>query len=219
MLSLRGASSMIAVRVEAGPGKPARENIKRSLGCALGRDCYAQKDQLDLGPVEDLAEYSGEDFRVSFSVIYGGRFFGGPTMLTTTTEEDWTIVLKLFKASRSRRGDKGRGDRKFLEDPVLFRGSQHHVAGDLQKGGRTGGTIADWSVWQASDLGCGGGAGRRICKKAGGRGAWSSAFSGGGYCGAGGGWCVVRDGGLIVRRACGRERKRDGARVAKTGWM
>ena len=27
-------------------------------------------------------------------------------MLTTMTEEDWTIVLKLFEASRSRRGDK-----------------------------------------------------------------------------------------------------------------
>ena len=33
-------------------------------------------------------------------------------MLTTMTEEDWTIVLKLFEASRSRRGDKGRDDRK-----------------------------------------------------------------------------------------------------------
>ena len=36
-------------------------------------------------------------------------------MLTTMTEEDWTIVLKLFEASRSRRGDKGRDDRRFLE--------------------------------------------------------------------------------------------------------
>ena len=36
-------------------------------------------------------------------------------MLTMMTEEDWTIVLKLFEASRSRRGDKGRDDRKFLE--------------------------------------------------------------------------------------------------------
>ena len=33
-------------------------------------------------------------------------------MLTTMTEEDWTIVLKLFAASRSRRGDKGRDDRR-----------------------------------------------------------------------------------------------------------
>jgi transposase len=36
-------------------------------------------------------------------------------MLTTMTEEDWTIVLQVFRASRSRRGDKGRDDRKFLE--------------------------------------------------------------------------------------------------------
>jgi transposase len=36
-------------------------------------------------------------------------------MLTTMTEEDWTIVLQVFTASRSRRGDKGRDDRKFLE--------------------------------------------------------------------------------------------------------
>ena len=36
-------------------------------------------------------------------------------MLTAMTEEDWTIVLRVFAASRSRRGDKGRNDRKFLE--------------------------------------------------------------------------------------------------------
>jgi hypothetical protein len=36
-------------------------------------------------------------------------------MLTTMTEDDWTIVLQVFGASRSRRGDKGWDDRKFLE--------------------------------------------------------------------------------------------------------
>ena len=36
-------------------------------------------------------------------------------MLTTMTEADWTIVLRVFEASRSRRGDKGRNDRRFLE--------------------------------------------------------------------------------------------------------
>ena len=36
-------------------------------------------------------------------------------MLTAMTEEDWTIVLRVFAASRSRRGDKSRNDRKFLE--------------------------------------------------------------------------------------------------------
>ena len=40
---------------------------------------------------------------------------GGPTILTTMTESDWTIVLQIFRASRSRRGDQGRDDRKFLE--------------------------------------------------------------------------------------------------------
>ena len=36
-------------------------------------------------------------------------------MLTTMTEADWTIVLRVFEASRSRRGDTGRDDRKVLE--------------------------------------------------------------------------------------------------------
>ena len=36
-------------------------------------------------------------------------------MLTAMTEEDWKIVLRVFAASRSRRGDKGRNDRRFLE--------------------------------------------------------------------------------------------------------
>jgi transposase len=31
------------------------------------------------------------------------------------TEEDWATVLELFRACRSRRGDKGRNDRRFLE--------------------------------------------------------------------------------------------------------
>jgi hypothetical protein len=36
-------------------------------------------------------------------------------MLTTMTEQDWMIVLQVFRASRSRRGDMGPEDRKFLE--------------------------------------------------------------------------------------------------------
>lgn len=36
-------------------------------------------------------------------------------MLTQMSDEDWTKVLVVFEASRSRRGDKGRDDRKFLE--------------------------------------------------------------------------------------------------------
>jgi transposase len=36
-------------------------------------------------------------------------------MLAAMTEADWTIVLRVFAASRSQRGDKGLDDRKFLE--------------------------------------------------------------------------------------------------------
>ena len=36
-------------------------------------------------------------------------------MLTAMTEEDWAVALRVFVAVRSRRGDKGRDDRKFLE--------------------------------------------------------------------------------------------------------
>ena len=35
-------------------------------------------------------------------------------MLTTMTDADWTTVLKVFETSRSRRGDKGRDDKRFL---------------------------------------------------------------------------------------------------------
>ena len=36
-------------------------------------------------------------------------------MLTRMTEADWPVVLEVFRTSCSRRGDKGRDDRKFLE--------------------------------------------------------------------------------------------------------
>jgi transposase len=36
-------------------------------------------------------------------------------MLTRMSEQDWTVVLEVFRAARSRRGDKGRDDRRFLE--------------------------------------------------------------------------------------------------------
>ena len=36
-------------------------------------------------------------------------------MLTRMTEEDWATVLEVFRACRSRRGDKGRNDRTLLE--------------------------------------------------------------------------------------------------------
>src|SRR6266849_3993318 len=36
-------------------------------------------------------------------------------MLTQMSDADWVIVVEAFRAARSRRGDKGRDDRKFLE--------------------------------------------------------------------------------------------------------
>src|SRR5258705_6415296 len=44
----------------------------------------------------------------------GGSFLGARPLSTAMTEEDWTVVLRVFEASRSRRGDKGRNDRRFL---------------------------------------------------------------------------------------------------------
>ena len=36
-------------------------------------------------------------------------------MLTRMTEQDWAVTLEVFRAACSRRGDKGRDDRRFLE--------------------------------------------------------------------------------------------------------
>lgn len=36
-------------------------------------------------------------------------------MLTRLSEDDWALVLQVFRACLPRRGDKGRDDRKFLE--------------------------------------------------------------------------------------------------------
>jgi hypothetical protein len=46
-------------------------------------------------------------------------------MLTTMTESDWAILLRVLRASRSRRGDKGRDDRKFSGGTAVFCGPQH----------------------------------------------------------------------------------------------
>jgi transposase len=48
-------------------------------------------------------------------MIHGGSTSGGSTMLTGMTEGDWATVLRVFAASCSRRGGKGRNDRRFLE--------------------------------------------------------------------------------------------------------
>ena len=41
-------------------------------------------------------------------------------MLTRMTDEDWDRVVQVFRAVRSRRGDKGRNDRRFLEALPYF---------------------------------------------------------------------------------------------------
>jgi hypothetical protein len=41
-------------------------------------------------------------------------------MLTGMTEHDWTIVLEVFDAAQSSRGEPGHDDRKFLEAVHYF---------------------------------------------------------------------------------------------------
>jgi transposase len=46
-------------------------------------------------------------------------------MLTRMTDQDWERVVQVFRAVRSRRGDKGRNDRRFLEAVHYF--CVHHI--------------------------------------------------------------------------------------------
>ena len=46
-------------------------------------------------------------------------------MLTKLTEEDWTIVLRVFEASLPRRGDKAKSNRRFLE--AIFYFTVHNI--------------------------------------------------------------------------------------------
>ena len=41
-------------------------------------------------------------------------------MLTKLTEENWTILLRVFEESLPRRGDKAKNNRRFLEALVFF---------------------------------------------------------------------------------------------------
>jgi len=43
-----------------------------------------------------------------------------PDMLTGMTERDWSIVLEVFDAAQSSRGEPGHADRKFLEAVHYF---------------------------------------------------------------------------------------------------
>ncbi len=49
-------------------------------------------------------------------------------MLTRMTENDWEIAVEVLRAVRSRRGERGHDDRKFLE-ALHYHRAQHHVAG------------------------------------------------------------------------------------------
>ena len=48
-------------------------------------------------------------------------------MLTRMTDQDWDRVVQVFRAVRSRRGDKGRNDRRFLEALHYF--CVHNITG------------------------------------------------------------------------------------------
>jgi hypothetical protein len=41
-------------------------------------------------------------------------------MLTKLTEQDWELVLEVFRAARPKRGEPGHDDRKFLEALIFF---------------------------------------------------------------------------------------------------
>ncbi|MFZ0507153.1 MAG: hypothetical protein WAM29_03440 [Methylocella sp.] len=60
----------------------------------------------------DIGKYRSRDSQITFPVIHGWLAFGGSAMLTKMTEKDWVLVLDVLDACRSRRGDKGRDDRK-----------------------------------------------------------------------------------------------------------
>ena len=48
-------------------------------------------------------------------------------MLTGMSEADWGVALEVFRAARSRRGDKGCDDRLFLEALHYFTVQQRHL--------------------------------------------------------------------------------------------
>ena len=53
-------------------------------------------------------------------MVHSKFVWGGPTILTRMTDENWGVVREVFAACRSRRGDKGRTDRGFLEALHFF---------------------------------------------------------------------------------------------------
>ena len=66
-----------------------------------------------------------QDSQNQNSVTHGRSVRVEPTMLTKLTEENWTIILRVFEASLPRRGDKAKDNRRFLE--ALFYFTVHNV--------------------------------------------------------------------------------------------
>lgn len=63
-------------------------------------------------------------------------------MLTKMTEEDWEIVLTVFRGAQSRRGEPGHDDRKFLEAMLYF--TVHNITWRALPG-----EFGNWnSVWK-----------------------------------------------------------------------
>jgi hypothetical protein len=65
--------------------------------------------------------WSVKGSQITFPVIHGWLAFGGPAMLTKMTEEDWVLVLEVFDACLSRRGDKGAGRPQVFRCLAVFR--------------------------------------------------------------------------------------------------
>ena len=73
-------------------------------------------------------------------------------MLTKMTEEDWVLVHEVFDACRSRRGDKGRDDRKFLEALHYF--TVHNITWRALPAGVFGSWNSIWKrFWRLSRSG------------------------------------------------------------------
>ncbi|HEX6011197.1 MAG TPA: transposase [Geminicoccaceae bacterium] len=69
-------------------------------------------------------------------------------MLTRMTDEDWSIILEVLAASRSRRGDKGRDDRRFLEALHFF--TVHNITWRALPVARASGRARSSTGWRRS---------------------------------------------------------------------
>src|SRR5215216_8040343 len=93
---------------------PKFASLCGTLECELRN----QRNTRQCGRIEPSIDRG--DSRIRISVIHGWPVNGRPAMLTRMTEADWALVVQLFREARSRRGDKGRDDRNFLEALQYF---------------------------------------------------------------------------------------------------